>query len=119
MKYLSLPVHFIVAPLPIIRRITGSTATVTIHVIEFWYPEGIAFFLLTWKNLMLFLEEDLAVSLMWRLLFVPLFHDSSIVGRILSFLFRLIRIIMGLFAFFAASAILVVVALYWFALPLL
>ena len=119
MKYLSLPVHFIVAPLPIIRRITGSTATVTIHVIEFWYPEGIAFFLLTWKNLMLFLEEDLAVSLMWRLLFVPLFHDSSFVGRILSFFFRLSRILIGLFAFSVVSLGLMFLAVYWFLLPLL
>jgi len=60
---------------------------IPIHLVEFWYPEGIAFFLRTWKNLMLFLEEDLAVTLMFKLLFVPLFHDSSFAGRILSFFF--------------------------------
>ena len=90
-----------------------------IHLIEFWYPEGIVFFVRTWKNLMLFLEEDLAVLLMWRLLFIPLFHDSSIVGRILSFFFRLIRILMGLFAFAIASFALFCLAIYWFGLPIL
>jgi ATP-dependent Clp protease ATP-binding subunit ClpA len=90
-----------------------------VHLIEFWYPEGVVFFVRTWKNLMLFLEEDLAVTLMWKLLFVPLFHDSSIVGKVLSFLFRFFRILVGLFAFAAASLTLLLIALYWFALPAL
>lgn len=90
-----------------------------IHLVEFWYPEGVAFFIRTWQNLMLFLEEDLAVTLMWRLLLTPLFHDSTFVGRILSFLFRLSRVLMGLFAFILSSLTLILIALYWFALPVL
>lgn len=90
-----------------------------VHLIEFWYPEGIAFFVRTWRNLMLFLEEDLAVGLMWRLILTPLFHDASFVGRILSFFFRLIRIIIGLFAFIAVSLMLILTAIYWFGLPIL
>ncbi len=90
-----------------------------IHLIEFWYPEGIAFFIKTWKNLMLFLEEDLAVSLMWKLLFVPLFHDSSYVGKVLSVLFRLGRIIIGIFAFTLASLALLMIAIFWFLIPIL
>jgi len=90
-----------------------------VHLIEFWYPEGIAFFVTTWKNMMLFLEEDLAVTLMWRLLFTPLFHDSSFVGRILSLIFRLGRILIGLFAFSLVSVALLAVAVYWLGLPLL
>ena len=93
--------------------------TLPIHLIEFWYPEGIIFFIKLWKNLMLFLEEDLAVGLMKRLLFVPLFHDSSFVGRILSFLFRLSRILIGFFAFATASLVLLMLAVLWFGLPLL
>lgn len=92
--------------------------TLPIALVEFWYPEGIAFFLRTWKNLMLFLEEDLAVFLMWRLIFVPLFHDSSVVGRVLSFLFRLFRILIGFFAFALTSFGLLLTAVYWFGLPL-
>lgn len=93
--------------------------TLPVHLIEFWYPEGMVFFVTTWKNLMLFLEEDLAVGLMWKLIFVPLFHDSSIVGKVLSFLFRISRILIGIFAFAAASLALILIAFYWLGLPLL
>lgn len=89
------------------------------HLIEFWYPEGLACFIRTWNNLMLFLEEDLAVGLMMKLIFTPLFHDSTIVGLILSFLFRLTRILIGLFAFTLASIALFGIAIYWFGLPVL
>ncbi len=90
-----------------------------IHLVEFWYPEGIIFFIRTWKNLILFLEEDLAVGLMWKLLFTPLFQDSSIFGHVLSFFFRTGRIIIGLFAFAIATILTVAVGLYWFLIPLL
>lgn len=95
MKYLSLP----------------------IHLIKFWYPEALVVFVRTWRNLILYLEEDLAVGLMLRLLFVPLFHDTSIVGRALSFLFRSCRILIGLFAFLAATLLVAILAVYWFLLP--
>ena len=90
-----------------------------IRLIEFWYPEGMAFFVRAWRNLMLFLEEDLAVGLMWELIFTPLFRDATIVGRILSFLFRASRIVMGLFAFFIATIILLLIGGYWLILPVL
>src|SRR3989338_10801812 len=92
-------------------------ATLPISLLKFWYPDSITFFIRAWKNLMLFLEEDLAVTLMWRLLFTPLFHDSTIVGRILSFLFRFTRILMGLFAFTIATVILLLIGGYWLILP--
>ncbi len=90
-----------------------------IHLIEFWYPEGIRFFVRTWQNLMLYLEEDLAVRLMLRLLFVPLFHDSTIVGRILSFLFRISRVLIGIFAFAITTIILLCLGGYWLSAPIL
>src|SRR3989344_1087694 len=89
-----------------------------VHLLKFWYIESLTFFVLTWKNLVLFLEEDLAVTLMLKLIFVPLFHDSSIVGRILSFIFRFLRILIGLFAFTLASVFLLVAALIWLTLPI-
>ncbi len=93
--------------------------TLPISLLKFWYPDSLAFFLRTWKNSMLFLEEDLAVGLMWKLLFTPLFHDSSIVGKVLSFVFRLGRILMGLFAFGMATLALLLLGVYWLALPVL
>src|SRR3990167_2201569 len=90
-----------------------------ISILKFWYPSAIAFFLRTWKNLMLFLEEDLAVGLMWKLIFTPLFHDSSFIGRSLSFIFRLGRILIGLFGLFVATTILVLLGGYFLVLPVL
>lgn len=90
-----------------------------IHLLKFWYPESFAFFIRTWKNLMLFLEEDLAVGLMVKLLFVPLFHDATIVGHTLSFLFRVGRAVIGLFAFSIATLALLSIGGYWLTLPIL
>ncbi len=86
---------------------------------NFWYPKSFKTFLRLWHNLILLIEEDLAVSLMWRLLFTPLFHDSSIVGRVLSFIFRIIRILIGLGGYFIATFFTFLIALFWFALPVL
>ncbi|MDO8570746.1 MAG: ATP-dependent Clp protease ATP-binding subunit [Candidatus Daviesbacteria bacterium] len=88
-----------------------------VKLIKFWYPESLVFFLRTLRNTIFYLEEDLAVGLMLKLLFVPLFHDSSIVGKLLSFSFRVFRIIVGLFAFLLVTILLFVIAIYWFALP--
>ncbi|MBI2017692.1 ATP-dependent Clp protease ATP-binding subunit [Candidatus Daviesbacteria bacterium] len=90
-----------------------------IHLVDFWYTEGTAFFIRVWKHLILLLEEDLAVFLMAKLLFVPLFHDASYVGRVLSILFRLGRIVIGGFAFVMATIIIIALALYWAVLPAL
>lgn len=93
--------------------------SIPLNLIKFWYPESLTFFLRTWKNCLLYLEEDLAVGLMFKLLFVPLFHDSSFTGRILSFFFRSLRILLGLLAFFLVSIAVFALALAWFLLPLL
>lgn len=90
-----------------------------IHLIKFWYLESLITWIRTWKNLITYLEEDLAVGLMLKLLFVPLFHDSSFIGRVLSFIFRSVRIIIGLFAFGSASAFIIGGILYWLVAPIL
>lgn len=74
-------------------------------------------FLRSLKNILLVLEEDLAVGLMIRLIFVPLFHDASIVGRILSFFFRLSRIFIGIFGFLCAAIAIFIVMLAWYFAP--
>ncbi len=92
---------------------------IPIHLLQFWYPEAVVTFIRAWKNLILYLEEDLAVGLMLKLLFVPLFHDASIIGRVLSVIFRVIRIFLGLFAFGLASVLVLATATAWFLLPVL
>lgn len=64
--------------------------------IQFWYSESFGFFIRVTRNLIYFLEEDLGVGIMFKLLFTPLFKDNTIFGHIMSFFFRLGRIILGL-----------------------
>lgn len=93
--------------------------TLPMRLFFFWYRDGVIFFLKLLSNLIQFLEEDLAVGLMARLLFQPLFHDSSIVGRIMSFLFRLTRIIVGVAAMGVTGVVVGGVLLLWVLVPLL
>lgn len=89
------------------------------RLFNFWYPDALFVFTRVWHNLLSIIEEDLAVGLMLKLLFVPLFHDSSIVGRALSFLFRVTRVITGLIGYFFASLGMIIFALLWFSSPIL
>jgi len=88
-----------------------------IHLLLFWYPKAAGVFLRSLKHILLILEEDLAVGLMMRLIFTPLFHDASIVGRILSFLFRLSRVFIGIFGFICATIVVLIISLLWFTAP--
>lgn len=90
-----------------------------VHLLLFWYPTAAVIFLRSLKNILLILEEDLAVGLMFRLMFVPLFHDASIVGRVLSFIFRLSRVGIGIFGFLCATVVVFIIALLWFSAPFL
>ena len=65
------------------------------HFPIFWYKDFLIGLRRFFRNLVIFLDNKLAVSLMLKMIFVPLFHDTSVVGRILSFIFRLSRIILG------------------------
>src|SRR5260221_1263738 len=88
-----------------------------VRLIKFYYPEALNIFLISWKNLMSLLEEDLAVGLMLKLLFVPLFHDSSFVGKGLSFVFRSLRIFIWLLSFAFLTVFVFLTALIWFISP--
>lgn len=88
-------------------------------ILLFWYPESLVVFIRVWKNCLLYLEEDLAVGLMWKLLFIPLFHDATLVGKVLSFCFRSLRIFLGIVAFMMATVAIFILAVWWFLLPVL
>ena len=92
--------------------------TLPIHLLRFWFIESLTVFARIWKNTTSLLEEDLAVGLMAKLLFVPLFHDVSFVGRVLSFIFRSARILLGLFAFSLATLVVIMLAIYWLLVPI-
>jgi ATP-dependent Clp protease ATP-binding subunit ClpC len=84
---------------------------------KFWYSDALQTFIRVWSNSMTVLEEDLAVGLMWKLLFTPLYHDTSSFGRVMSFFFRLSRVITGGFAMIVVSGIVLLLAVVWFVTP--
>lgn len=90
-----------------------------LHLFQFWYVDGTVILIRIWRNLLFLIEEDMAVSLMWRLLFTPLFHDASFVGRILSFIFRIIRIVSGIVTILFVTLGILGLGLIWFSLPIL
>lgn len=93
--------------------------TLPFHFLKFYFIESLIIFARIWHNMIMILEEDLAVGLMFRLLFVPLFHDSTIVGRVISFIFRITRIVYGLFAFALSTISVIICALIWYISPIL
>lgn len=88
------------------------------RLLKYYYLDSAKFFIRLWKNTLALLEEDLAVTLMLRLLLVPLFHDSSFIGRILSIIFRLTRVVIGLFAYVLATFLIIIIALVWYLAPI-
>lgn len=91
--------------------------TLSLRLLKFWTVDAFRLFIRLWKNTISLVEEDLGVELMTRLLFVPLFHDFSITGRILSFVFRVFRICIGLFAYLLVSILILMLALNWYLWP--
>lgn len=84
-----------------------------------WYFLVPVSFILYILRLMKVFLDVLAVPVMIRTLFTPLFHDYTLTGRGLSFVFRSFRIIFGLIVNLLISAVLVVFFFTWLALPII
>lgn len=82
-----------------------------------WYGNRPIWFLRFSKNLFLYLDRQLAVSLMARLWLTPLFGDPNLVGHIIAIVFRTIRVISGSVAILLAQVLLYFSAVLWLAAP--
>lgn len=65
------------------------------HFPLFWYQATLIWWPRLLKNLTIFLDNKLVVSVNLRMYLVPMFHDTSVLGRILSLIVRTLRIISG------------------------
>ncbi len=83
----------------------------------FWYLRVPARFLILLKRAAIVLEDRLAIILMARLLFTPLFQDPSIVGRLVGFFYRLLRIVFGTLSLVSCLLLLVALLLAWLIFP--
>ena len=84
-----------------------------------WYfcDSGRVFFRLI-KRTALLADQIFAFSLMFRLLRVPLYGDWTVIGRVLSIVFRSFRILLGWWGLFLFELLAVGLALSWYTLPL-
>src|SRR3989338_3289535 len=83
------------------------------NFVYWWYFEVPQEFLLLIIKLLAAYLDRLAVPLMIRSLFVPMFHDYTITGRALSLVFRLGRIIFGLVTNLLLSVVLILFYFTW------
>ncbi|MEX1061750.1 MAG: ATP-dependent Clp protease ATP-binding subunit [Patescibacteria group bacterium] len=84
----------------------------------FWYVEGIRMWVRMFYRTIIYIDQITATSLMLRFIFVPLFGDYTIIGRVLAIPFRLSRIVFGLLALICGIAGVLAAAVIWFAGPI-
>lgn len=65
------------------------------------------------------MDNKLAVSLMLRMMFTPLFHDTSVLGRFLSLFFRLTRVVWGGVLMAITALAMIFWLIIWLTLPIL
>jgi hypothetical protein len=64
-------------------------------------------------------DRKIAIKVSAKHLFVPMYGDRTITGHILGFIFRLIRIAIGLVAYTLVTLLAIAIYIAWAALPML
>ena len=84
----------------------------------FWYVEGIRIWVRLFFRTVIYIDQITATTLMLRFIFVPLFGDYTLLGRVLAVPFRLFRIVFGFLALLLGAVGILAPAVVWFAGPL-
>lgn len=82
-----------------------------------WYFDGSRNFARAFIAFLERLDKTFAVRLTIKFLFQPLYKDYTIVGRIIGFFFRSLRIIIGVAIYLFCAAIFLAVYLAWLLFP--
>ena len=69
------------------------------------------------KRLTYYINYELSFTLNVRLLFIPLYGDYTIIGRIIGFILRIIFITVGFIFVFTLIIVTVVLPIAWFVIP--
>jgi|GEM_PF-1425237 len=88
-----------------------------LHFPLFWYQDAPNFFFPLFRKITLYIDQNLAVSLMAKMMFTPVFEDYTFTGRAISLFFRLFRVAMGLALIAVANLSLVAVFILWLVFP--
>lgn len=89
------------------------------HFPKLWYADIPAWWWRFLKRLLIYLDNQLAVQLMTRLWLVPVWQDTTLIGRGLSLSFRTTRIVIGVCIITAATLATFFWIIIWLLLPLL
>ncbi|MFC1598925.1 hypothetical protein ACFL2U_02895 [Patescibacteria group bacterium] len=105
--------------------VTKMLSLVLIHEIKtilyfplWWYSKGFILMLKGGWNWLKDFEQTLGLMIWVRNLFVPMFGQSDIQGRIISFFLRLFQIIFKGIALILFSLVVLVFVLAWLVLPI-
>ena len=94
----------------------------TFRVYDFlmrWYVGGTQWFVEKGTKMFRVLEQICAVYVTLRHMFEPLYGDYTITGRIISFPFRLVRVVASSFFYICIFFVLFALYLAWLAIPVL
>lgn len=68
-------------------------------------------------NFLEYLDKFFAIEINFRHIFEPLYRDRSVMGYVIGFLFRTIRIILALIIYLAVVFVAIFLYLIWLAIP--
>lgn len=89
------------------------------HFPKLWFKDTPAWWLRFIKRMIIYLDNQLAVSLMAHFWLVPVWQDTTIIGRVLSLLFRTSRLLLGSIIILLILLMMVAGLLLWLLLPVL
>ena len=89
------------------------------HFPVFWFFDVPCWFFRFIPRFLSYVEDRFAVLLHSRMFFVPLFQDTSIIGRFLSLIFRGFRVFLGILIFSFSAVFLGAVLIIWLVSPFL
>ncbi len=88
------------------------------HFVKHWYVGGSRIIAHAFISTLESADRSFAVKITFSHFFEPLYKDYSIIGRILGFVFRLGRVVIGLVAYAAIAVVFAVAYCAWIAVPL-
>lgn len=82
-----------------------------------WYRGGTHFFWTRTMGVLTGLDGTFAVVLTVRHLFEPLYQDRTFIGYVLGFIFRVLRVALGLLMYLIVAAVALVLYISWSLVP--
>jgi hypothetical protein len=105
--------NFLTYSVKIILQIFGEI----LYFPWWWYSTGFARWLIVLSKFWLNLEKVLGLGVWVKNIFVPMYGQRDLASRAISFVMRLIQIIIRGLALLFCSAIILSLAILWLALP--